>query len=244
MASTGVFGFRLLFSLIGRIWSVLLRFIGRVRSEMLTLKVNASSKSIGKISITNPFLPIRIELGKGAKFILRGELKCNSQLGFHSPILILLGENSTLEIDGDFQIGSGCKIYIYAGAKLYIGGRRIESGAGITENTLIMVRKNLRIGTDLLCAWGCFITDCDWHDVVGRPFQADTDIGNHVWIAPNCSILKGTHIGNGCLVATGSIAHKAVLPDNTLGGGVPFRVLSTNREWHRDMPPLEDFPKQ
>lgn len=211
------------------------RLVCFVRGLLLTRFINGGNRK-GRVVLTDPFLPVRIRVGRGAKFILKGKLTLGSFLGGRDCIWISLAENSNLEIDGDFDVGSGCRIVLTAGARLYIGGKRMESGSGITERVMIMVRKHVRIGTDLICAWGCFITDCDWHENVGRPFQEDTCIGDHVWIAGNCSILKGSRIGNGCIVATGSIVHRAVLPDNSLGGGVPFRVLDSNREWHREMP--------
>lgn len=49
-------------------------------------------------------------------------------------------------------------------------------------------------------------------------------IGNNVWIAPRCTILKGVTIGDNAVVATGSVVTKDV-PANTLVAGVPARVV-------------------
>ena len=220
---------------IGFGWRIATKIIRIVRGRLVSLKISASANH-GTICFKDAFVPVHIRMGKGAKFILRGELSFDSYLGSRNAICIQLDEDSTLEIGGDFVLGPGCRILVSAGASLYIGGRGVESAAGITENTLILVRKRVRIGTDLICAWGCLITDCDWHEIEGKAFQADTTIGDHVWIAGNCSVLKGTQIGNGCILYTGSVAHKAILPNDCLGGGVPFRVLAENRKWHRDLP--------
>ena len=49
-------------------------------------------------------------------------------------------------------------------------------------------------------------------------------IGDDVWIGANAVILPGVTIGRHCVVAAGAVVTKDV-PDNTLVGGVPAKVL-------------------
>lgn len=49
-------------------------------------------------------------------------------------------------------------------------------------------------------------------------------IGDDVWIGANAVILPGVTIGCHCVVAAGAVVSKDV-PDNTLVGGVPAKVL-------------------
>ena len=51
-------------------------------------------------------------------------------------------------------------------------------------------------------------------------------IGDDVWIGANAVILPGVTIGRHCVVAAGAVVTKDV-PDNTLVGGVPAKVLKT-----------------
>ncbi len=147
-----------------------------------------------------------------------------------------LDAGATLEVSGDFTMGNGTDIFLSEGAYLRLGGKKLESGSGITENTRIMVKRSITIGSDFLCAWGSFITDCDWHLIKRKDHQADVEIGDHVWIAPNCSILKGTRIGNGCIVATGAVINRKQFPDGCLIGGNPPIVLESGVEWCRNLP--------
>ena len=49
-------------------------------------------------------------------------------------------------------------------------------------------------------------------------------IGNRVWIGSNSTILPGITIGDGAVIAAGSVVTKNV-PANTIVGGVPAKVI-------------------
>lgn len=51
-------------------------------------------------------------------------------------------------------------------------------------------------------------------------------IGDDVWIGGNATILPGVHIGNNCVIAAGAVVTHDV-PDNSLVGGVPAKVIKT-----------------
>jgi acetyltransferase-like isoleucine patch superfamily enzyme len=123
---------------------------------------------------------LKVRKGKGAKLILRGDLRIASYQGDRGPVVITMGENSTFQIDGDFMLTQGTKIVLCSGAHLHIGGDRAEKGCGTTGNCRIMVKKKVHIGKDFLCSWNVFITDHDWHTLNGGLGQKDTYIGDHV----------------------------------------------------------------
>ncbi|SFX23342.1 acyltransferase [Cytophaga hutchinsonii] len=51
-------------------------------------------------------------------------------------------------------------------------------------------------------------------------------IGKNCWIGSKVTILDGVHIGNNCVIAAGAVVTKSV-PDNSVVGGVPARVLKS-----------------
>jgi len=51
-------------------------------------------------------------------------------------------------------------------------------------------------------------------------------IGDDVWIGCGAQILPGVQIGSGAIVAAGSVVNSAV-PENTIVGGVPARVIGS-----------------
>jgi acetyltransferase-like isoleucine patch superfamily enzyme len=216
------------------LWRAPLRLLRVWRSARLSALVT-NKKNGARIVIADALMPVTVNMGKGASFSLQGRLTFEPWEGNRERTSISLGEGSRLDIDGDFNLGPGCRLVVTPGAHLWIGGRKRESASGMTERSIIMVRKRVAIGCDLLCAWGVFITDCDWHETSGSSNTEDTVVGEHVWITPNCSILKGSKIGDGCILATGSVTHRAFYPERSLLGGVPARVLAQGREWSRDL---------
>lgn len=49
-------------------------------------------------------------------------------------------------------------------------------------------------------------------------------IGENCWIGAKVTILDGTFIGNGCIVAAGAVV-KGCFPDNVIIGGVPAKII-------------------
>jgi acetyltransferase-like isoleucine patch superfamily enzyme len=220
----------------GRLFSLGVR---RLRGQCLTRKVTERGPR-GRVVVDDPFIPITLILDEDAKLTLRGQLRIYSYLGSRDAVFIHLKRGSTLVVDGDFEMGGGCNIVLEPWAQLYIGGRRREEVSGMTERSRILVRKRIHIGVDFMCSWGVFVTDSDWHDVVGRPNTEETVIGDHVWLAPNCSLLKGSRIGDDSIVATGAVTHRTSFPNGSLIGGLPARILASNRSWNREEMESED----
>lgn len=112
--------------------------------------------------------------------------------------------------------------------------------------------KNITIGKNVFINMGCkfqdqggiFIGDGSLigHNVViatlnhamapddrGTMIPAPVHIGNRVWIGSNATILPGVTIGDGAIVAAGAVVTRDV-PENTVVGGVPARIIRTISE--------------
>ncbi|MBO1755768.1 acetyltransferase [Allobranchiibius sp. CTAmp26] len=71
----------------------------------------------------------------------------------------------------------------------------------------------------------------------GRPTQQKTEIGIDAWIGYGAILMRGTHIGDGAVVAAGSVVTSDV-PEFEIWGGVPARKIrdrftSEDRAAHR-----------
>ncbi|MCW4024086.1 MAG: hypothetical protein NWF01_03510 [Candidatus Bathyarchaeota archaeon] len=213
---------------------------GLIRFKQYRIKQKITNKN-AKIIIADPLTKIKITKEENAKFIVNGILKFyDFNVGGNSLIQIYLGKNATFQIDGNFVIGKGVKISVEKEGILYIGGDKAGLHSGISCDTRIMVLKHVEIGSDFGCSWNVFITDSDWHYVEydGKPtsMQSDVKIGDRVWVCPECSILKGTVINDGCIIGTKSLLNGKTYPSNSLVAGIPAKVVMRQVKWRRELP--------
>ena len=189
----------------------------------------------GRIVITKPFLKFKLKKHKDAYISIKGDFRVIPHVGGNTNSFISMGKNSKLIIGGDFIIGQGVRISIGSNAELSFGGKEKESDSGITSDTLIMVSKKVQIGKDFICAWNNFISDSDWHSIEGQNHQKDVTIGDHVWVANSVNILKGTTIGNNCIIASNSKIINNNYHNDTLVAGIPGKVIKRGVNWSRDL---------
>jgi serine acetyltransferase len=139
-----------------------------------------------------------------------------------SDLIMLKGSSFTVD---DLMVSSGFNIILYPGAKLTIG-----SGF-INYNVKINCFQEISIGSEVLISNNTIIRDNDGHYLTGQSTErSPVCIGNHVWIGMNVIILKGVHIGDGAMVAAGSVVTRDV-PERCLVGGVPAKVIRQNIDW-------------
>ena len=126
-------------------------------------------------------------------------------------------------------------------------GQPVDESFGLFPPFYTDCRKNIHIGKQVFINMGCkfqdqggiFIEDgaLIGHNVVlatlnhamrperrGDMLPAPIHIGKRVWIGSNAAVLPGVTIGDGAIVAAGAVVTRDV-PENTIVGGVPARVL-------------------
>lgn len=144
-----------------------------------------------------------------------------------NPVRLYLSDNSMLECDGNVELYEGADIYLCEGAKMSIG-----PGTFINAST-IECAESISIGANCAIANGCLIQDTDWHTIeklTGGGKTKPIRIGDHVWICAKVIVLKGVTIGDGAIVAAGSVVTKDV-PSRCLVAGNPARVIKENINW-------------
>lgn len=111
-------------------------------------------------------------------------------------------------------------------------------------SSMLVAAEGIEVGSDVLIAWGCTLADHDSHStdfdlrkedvanwLAGKKdwthvHRANVRIGDKAWIGFNCIILKGVSIGEGAVVAAGSVVTRDV-PAWTLVAGNPARPVKT-----------------
>jgi acetyltransferase-like isoleucine patch superfamily enzyme len=193
--------------------------------------------------LTGKFVSLRVRVGRGqqiritressSKINLIGFIQVDNWEGASAPSSIRVGENSTLSVLGNLSIGPGVHITVGPNATLAFGGKSTSSGSGITANCRIMVEKLVSLGKDCIVAWDTFITDSDHHNINGNQRIAPVIIGDNVWISHGVSILKGSCVPNGCIVAAKALVLSDDFNENCLIGGIPATILKRGVSWTR-----------
>ena len=152
----------------------------------------------------------------------------NKQNRKSEPFLGILDmySDSKLIVENDFTFYSGAHLIITQNSILKLGGGYIN------RNCKIKCFQYIEIGKDVAISENVTIWDSDVHQI-DRPNYIKTapiKIGDHVWIGTNSIILKGVTIGNGVVIAAGSLVNSDI-PDNCLAGGVPAKVIKKNVKW-------------
>lgn len=147
----------------------------------------------------------------GIKYIM---LKLTNGSHFHgdfpaivSPLTEITCERgSTLHIGKILKMHNGAKIRVRKGGKLSIG-----THFGMSNGCVVTCYDHITIGNHVMLGPNVLIYDQD-HDykksggVSAMKFQTSPiTIGSNVWIGANTLILRGTTIGDNCVVAGGSV---------------------------------------
>ena len=123
---------------------------------------------------------------------------------------------------------------VFAGSYIRVinGGHLILHGGFLNENVQIICGGNIEIGIGCAIARDVVIRSYDGHKIVDENYSSvrDIRIGNHVWIGQGAQILKGVTIGDGSIIAAGSIVTKDI-PPHCLAAGVPAKVIREDIMW-------------
>ena len=126
----------------------------------------------------------------------------------------------------NFDIGTGTKIVgpIEVTGKLIVGENCwIGKNLRVNGNGTVTIGDNCDIGPEVTFQTGGHeIGDSKRRAGVGQVFVQL--VGNGTWIGGRSTILGNTTVGAGCVVAGCACVVKDV-PDNTLVGGVPARII-------------------
>ena len=157
-------------------------------------------------------------------------------LGFHSVgIFDKKYERCSIQIEGCMELsgkayfGQGCRICIGKDGCLSIGANFFA-----TANLSIICMKKITLGDGVLASWESIIMDSDFHKTINLDTMAnsnnteDISIGNNVWIGMRCTILKGSSIPNGCVIAANTVICKKFVKPNCLLAGNPAILKRTN----------------
>lgn len=137
---------------------------------------------------------------------------------------------------------AACWIVVRPGARVRIG-----NGCGISNATLHAFT-DIELEDDVRIGGGCKIYDSDFHplsielrsgsDALEHTASRAVRIGRGAWVGGHSLVLKGVTIGEGSIVAAGSVVTRSI-PPHEIWGGNPAHLLRKMTEGDRT-PPLSE----
>lgn len=173
-----------------------------------------------------PYRGARVQINPSAKLHLNANLILNYSPFSKSESYLLLDEGAELSVMGTFTVYYNCDIAVFKYAILTLGGGYINSGGQLRCSIAITIGKGATIARDAR------VIDSDSHQICNGQHVVDQPvvIGDHVWLGTRSMVLKGVRIGNGAIVAAGSIVTKDVA-SRCIVAGVPAKCVSEDVDW-------------
>lgn len=174
-----------------------------------------------------PYKNTYLRIHKSCQAIGTGCLQLGVQWesGRYMPSQMVMRSNSKIILNGSFKIFSGHKIWINQNASLVLGSGHINN------NLNLSCFEHVEIGHNVAISENVTIRDSDNYSLDGGNKTKPIKIENNVWIGINVTILKGVTIGDGAVVAAGSLVNRDV-PPKTLVAGIPAVVKKKEIEWN------------
>lgn len=137
------------------------------------------------------------------------------------------------------------KIYFNGAAQFALGvtlrcdhNGIIEIGNRFRANQNFTCFSNTRVsfGDDIVAGWNVNVRDGDGHYIFDENSNITNSneeivIGNHVWLASHCDILKGVVIPDDCIVGFRALVTRKFTESNCILAGVPAKIVKQKINW-------------
>ena len=144
-------------------------------------------------------------------------LKIFNPQGINVALIERFSPNVVVEVNRGGKLKLGKKVCVHSGCKLKVrkgAAMMIDDGVWVNYNCMFFCRKSIHIGSGTEFGPGVLIYDHD-HDYKtgfkeGMFIESDVEIGKNCWIGANTVILRGTTIGDNCVIAAGSVVKGSI----------------------------------
>ena len=149
---------------------------------------------------------------------------------FKIPQNVIIDDIKNVKVGVSFRVCPGVKIFTENGGVIYIGDNFFANFGCFfsSDNAKIIIGNNCLVGPDVVLINTNHGISKKELIRLQKNISADIIIGNDVWIGSKSVILPGVTIGDGAVVAAGSIVNKDVAP-YTIVGGVPAKLIKERK---------------
>lgn len=177
--------------------------------------------------------PKGLLLGKNVSFFNISKIKWGKFLRLGDYVYVSALAKKGIEFGNSVSIGAFSRIIVSTSLNNIGENIKIGNNVGIGEFAYLGGAGGLEIGND--CIIGQYLSchpenhNYEQHAIPIRlqgVNRKGIKIGENCWIGSKVTILDGVEIGDGCIIAAGSIVTKS-FPKNSIIGGVPAKILKT-----------------
>ena len=163
------------------------------------------------------------------KLKYKATLKMDNKIIFPKNTDILINDGN-IEIGKKFVAGPGLRLVAVRG-----GNISIADNVAFNYSVRMVAHKSIFVGEGCSLGPNVMIYDHD-HDYDGKSFSrqefkvAPVIIEKNCWIGANSIILRGTHIGEGCIIGAGTIVKGIIPPHSLVTNSRELKVVSINKD--------------
>lgn len=170
-------------------------------------------------------------LGKGVSFFNTSKIKWGKFLRLGNQVFLSALSKNGIQFGDNVSIGAYSRIIV--STSLHNIGNKITIGnnVGIGEFAYLGGAGGLEIGDECIVGqyWSCHPENHNYDDLnVSIRHQGVSrkgiKIGKNCWIGSKVTVLDGVQIGDGCIIAAGSVVTQS-FPENSIIAGVPAKIL-------------------
>lgn len=156
---------------------------------------------------------------------------------FNNVSFIFYGDNNKIVIERNTRFEEGGSIWVEDHhCEVHLGeeGYYRDVNIAVTEPY-----SKLTVGKECGFAYDVDIRTGDSHSIIDLAtnkrinYAKNITIGNHVWVAPHVSILKGASIASNTVVGTRSLVTKCFTQENVVLAGTPAVIVKENIGWSK-----------
>lgn len=154
-----------------------------------------------------------------------------------NSVIRIKGKDNNIIISKNVDV-NGMRILIEGnGNKIELGQNVIINASRIHPTIINAIGgTSIKIGCSCLLSNAIEIHTSDYHgiyDYSGHRLNCNKNIiiGEKVWIGMDTKILKGTEIGNGCIIGASSLLSKKYDCTNSIIAGIPAKIIKKDVIW-------------
>lgn len=177
-----------------------------------------------------------IELAPSTSIIGIKYIRTNGKLVIDSKSYINAISHEGLQLGNNVIIGRQTTISCCPNPMIIGKGISIGNNTSLGTHGFYGGMGGLIIGNDVLIGnYVSFHPENHRYDEIntlirkqGVYYKGGIKIGNNCWIGAKVTFLDGSSIGDGCIVAAGSVVTKK-FPDNVIIGGIPAKIIRVRK---------------